>query len=136
MPPRSLHVALGYLPLLVGCAAIFAVSSMSQPPIPAALLFENSDKVLHAIAYCALAVLALVGAQARRGALSRGASLEATLIAFLYGVSDELHQGFVPGRSSSVADLAADVAGGALGAYVVGVMLLRAWGRRAARQPS
>lgn len=37
------------------------------------------------------------------------------LFCVIYGVSDEVHQLFVPGRYSSVADLAADAIGAGLG---------------------
>lgn len=133
---RAPHLrAAGYLPLVAGCAAIFAVSSLPRPPIPELLEFWNSDKLLHALAYCVLGVLALFGAWVRVGALSRGARAEAVIVTSLYGLSDELHQSFVPGRSMSGADLVADVAGGLLGALVVGVAILRARDRAGA-QPS
>lgn len=117
-------VAKRYLPALAACVAIFIVSSMRRPPIPEVLEFWNSDKLLHAAAYCVLAVLLLVGARARAGALTTGARVEAALLAALYGVSDELHQSFVPGRSMSGLDVAADALGAALGAFVVGALVL------------
>ncbi len=40
------------------------------------------------------------------------------LITFLYGVSDELHQWFVPGRHADGIDVLADGLGGLLGAYL------------------
>jgi len=40
--------------------------------------------------------------------------LGAFVITVLYGVSDEFHQSFVPGRTPDVADVAADAAGAAL----------------------
>ena len=41
------------------------------------------------------------------------------LIASLYGASDEFHQHFSPGRSSSVGDWVADSMGGAMGVFAV-----------------
>jgi VanZ family protein len=43
--------------------------------------------------------------------------LPVILAASLYGVSDELHQFFVPGRVASVYDVATDVAGSAVGSF-------------------
>ncbi len=129
-------VALRYVPALLGAAAIFAVSSMPRPPIPEVLTFWNSDKLLHTAAYALLATLVLLGARARTGRLGRAARIEAALVATLYGVSDEWHQSFVPGRSTSVYDLVADAAGAMIGAFVVGVVLLRAWPRSRGGQPS
>ncbi|MCC7071933.1 MAG: VanZ family protein [Deltaproteobacteria bacterium] len=126
------QVAIRYLPALVGAVAIFAVSSMSRPPIPEILEFWNSDKLLHAIAYAGLATLILIGARARTGHLGWSARLEAALGATLYGMSDEWHQSFVPGRGMSSYDLIADTAGACLGAFVLGVLVLRRW----PRQPS
>lgn len=134
MRRSSLNVALRYLPMVIGCAAIFAVSSMPRPPIPALLLFPHSDKVMHGIAYGVLGLLALFGARARAGGLTKGAQLEAALVAVLWGVSDEVHQHFVPGRSTSAADLAADATGALLGVFFVGAWLWRP--RGAPRQPS
>ena len=45
-------------------------------------------------------------------------------LAIAYGISDEIHQSFVPGRDASVGDLIADSVGAALGAGLV-VYLLR-----------
>lgn len=134
MRRSSLDIALRYLPLVIGCAAIFAVSSMPRPPIPTLLLFPHSDKVMHGVAYAVLGLLSLYGARARAGGLTRGAKLEAALVAVLWGVSDEVHQHFVPGRSTSAADLAADASGALFGVLVVGAWLWRP--RGAPRQPS
>lgn len=132
--PRGL--ALGYLPLLLGCVAIFVASSMPGPPIPTPLIFPHSDKLLHGCAYTVLGILAFFGAARRTGAAERPARIEASLVAALYGASDEIHQAFVPGRTSELLDLAADSVGGLLGAFVLGPMLWRAWARRRANQPS
>lgn len=41
-------------------------------------------------------------------------AVDTVIFCLLYGVSDEFHQGFVPGRSVSAVDLLADVLGAAL----------------------
>jgi VanZ family protein len=46
-----------------------------------------------------------------------------TVIVALYGVLDEVHQAYVPGRMSSVGDVMADTAGG----FIVAVMAYRFW---------
>ena len=77
-------------------AGIFYVSSLPNPPIP-----SGSDKGLHWLAYSGLAVLAvraLAGGIPRR--ISIGIALAAMLITIGYGVTDEVHQLFVPGRSA------------------------------------
>ncbi len=77
---------------------------------------------------------ALLGFFAARGVLltwnfSRNqAALWGGLLATLWGVSDEIHQAFVPGRNSSWGDGLADMAGAFLGAFCfvyLGVALVR-----------
>lgn len=86
-------------------ALIFFASSRSYiagPPI------ESSDKMGHFLVYGLFATLMV--------RLGRGwrAAVVAVLIASAYGVTDEFHQSFVPGRSVEVADWLADTCGAAL----------------------
>lgn len=76
---------------------------------PRALLHNAA----HVVAYGGMALLALL---ALRGAAAvrRGDLWFAWGVAVAYGGVDEFHQRFVPGRTSSVADLMADAAGAAL----------------------
>lgn len=64
--------------------------------------------------YCLLAGTVLYAAPIafRRGHLLRTAAL-VVLVCIGYGVSDELHQLFIPGREASVADVFADFLGAA-----------------------
>ena len=96
---------------------IFVLSSMSGlGPIPGGV----DDGVAHALQYAVLAALLLRGlAGARwRGVKVRAAAL-AVLLATLYGVTDEAHQWFVPGRTAEVTDLVADALGAAVAAGVI-----------------
>ena len=101
-----------WLPVGVYMAAIFYVSSLPQPPMP-----PGPDKPWHALAYFGLALLVvrgLAGGLPRRiGARTAAAAIA---IAVTYGLTDEIHQRFVPGRSADVNDLIADAAGACLGA--------------------
>ncbi len=100
-------------------ALIFTLSSMSQlPRVPGG--FEIDDGVAHAVAYGVLSVLllrALAGAR-WRGVSGRAAAL-AVLLASLYGVTDEVHQRFVPGRTAEITDLIADAVGAASAASLI-----------------
>jgi VanZ family protein len=103
-------------PVVLQMAIIFGASSLSNPgALPGGL----SDKAGHFAGYLILSVL-LVRALARGRA--SGATwrvlLVAVLGAALYGVSDELHQRFVPGRTPDVLDVAADSLGAAAGALL------------------
>lgn len=96
--------------------AIFVLSSMSEtPPLP-----DGFDKNLHALLYAGLAALlvrALAGGWFRTVTLLTVCS--AVLIAAVYGVTDEIHQWFVPSRQPDVWDVVADTAGAALAAIVL-----------------
>jgi VanZ family protein len=88
------------------------------------------DWMTHGAGYAVLAVLAC---RALAGGLGRPVTARvaafAVAIAVLYGVTDELHQSFVPGRVADAWDLLKD-AGGA----VAGALACR-WPRRADAQP-
>jgi VanZ family protein len=106
-------------------AAIFVLSEIEHPPGPP---FPAADKLVHLALYAVLGAL-LVRALAR-GRLARvtpGILLAAVGISIAYGISDEIHQGYV-GREPDAADLAADAAGAALAAAAI-----RAWGILARR---
>jgi VanZ family protein len=102
-----------WLPVLAYMAVIFALSSISQvPPLPG-----GGDKNLHALLYGGLAVLlvrAIVGGFRRR--VTMGAVLATVAIAAAYGVSDEIHQYFVPLRQADMMDVVADATGAAIAA--------------------
>lgn len=107
-------------PVALYMAAIFFVSSLSAPPVPGGV----SDKTLHVAAYTVLAILAV---RALAGGLPARVrprtAVVALAIAVGYGITDEVHQMFVPGRHADVADVIADAAGAA-----IGVALCWAWG--------
>lgn len=106
----ALRTAWLWGPAAVYAAAIFIASSVSEPPMPDAV----SDRTLHAWLYGGLALLvlrALTGG--RRANLTAGTAAAAVLGSAAYGLSDEIHQRFVPGRVFDVRDLLADAIGAA-----------------------
>jgi VanZ family protein len=99
-------------------AAIFAVSALPSAPLPSGM----SDTTGHWLAY---AGLALVTGRAVAGGVRPLTARQAAvtfLIAAVYGLTDEFHQRFVPGRSADVRDILADAGGAATAAG-----LLLAW---------
>ncbi len=105
---------------------IFALSSMSEPP--GAQGGEWRSQAGH------LSFFAVLGWLAVRFATIRWPRADAVTLlaccwafAVLYGVSDEWHQSFVPGRDTSFLDVVFDAAGAAIGVAVVPVT---AWIRR------
>jgi VanZ family protein len=98
-------------------ALIFYVSSLSDPGLPPGAM---SDKTAHFLVYGALGgalMRALAGGRsARMTALCVGAAM---LFATLYGISDEIHQAFVPLRTPDWRDVVADALGALTGAVAV-----------------
>ncbi len=102
---------LRFVPMVLVMGTIFFLSaqpgdSLSLPDIP------NLDKLLHAGIYGLLAAATLFGV-GRKSWLGRRrlSGLFVVLFCILYGISDEWHQAFVPGRTPSIWDLAADTVG-------------------------
>lgn len=106
-----------WAPVVAYMALIFGLSAMSAPPAPP----QVNDKLEHFFAYGGLALLALrATTRARWASLSWTTAGVAWAIAAAYGVSDEVHQAFVPGRTPDAADVLADALGAAVALIVAG----------------
>jgi VanZ family protein len=107
-------------PVCAYAALIFYMSSQSHPEDQMPFVTHFSDKVLHAVEYAVLGALCYRAFSGSRcESWRRQAILSAALFASLYGVTDEIHQAFVPFRDSSWLDWVADTIGGAVGAGVM-----------------
>jgi VanZ family protein len=108
-------------------AVLFFLSSLSHLPSPPGGL---TDKHEHFLAYGVLGALALRALTHGRWRDVRLRTVAgAILIASAYGVTDEFHQRFVPGREYDVLDMAADAIGSATSAGLL-------WAWRIIRQRS
>lgn len=116
---RRLRI-IGWAGAILLAIGIFLESSSSDIGSMLPNLPPGSDKVVHAFSYALLSAC-LTLATARPSVAVAGASL--------YGLSDEFHQSFVPGRTPDVFDLVADVGGAVIGALCV-VFLRRRLARR------
>ena len=110
---------------------IFSLSSLEPASVPGTFstLGWLRDIIAHAVLYAALGGLALLTlwawiAGARRRLLWMGV---AVLSGLLYGVLDEVHQSFVPGRESSPLDVFVDTLGAVLGVLAVRGLAQPAW---------
>ncbi len=90
---------------------IFLLSS--QPDIPAPDLFSQQDKMAHLLVFGMLGLL-LAFSLTPPAAASWRRVLLITALVTAYGVTDELHQYFVPGREANAWDVLADGVGGFL----------------------
>ncbi len=102
-----------WLPVLLHMALIFYLSSRSSFPVEVPPWAFFADKVVHMILFGLLGFLFL-RAWLRAEWKNYNWKAGITTIAFvaLYGVTDEVHQMYVPGRTPSSSDLIADVFGG------------------------
>jgi VanZ family protein len=97
-------------------ALIFVLSSIHSPPqLPSAI----GDKGAHAMLYSGLAALIVRALAGGWRPFAGGIAVAAVLFSTLYGVSDELHQLFVPTRTADLNDLAADAVGSAVAVAVL-----------------
>jgi len=96
------------------CLLLFALSAQPYLPLPGEI--PESDKMAHVLAY---GVLGWLWARAVSTSWSTWPTLAVLLSAIVftggYGLSDEWHQMYVPGRSVSLLAALADVCGGTLG---------------------
>ena len=117
-----------WMPVGLYAGAIFYLSAQPHPEeqLPSFLLKEVSDKVLHLLEYSVLGALCYRAFRwGLNGQVAARALIIAIVAASLYGVTDEVHQLFVPFRESSWLDWLADTIGAAIGAlswrFVLGV---------------
>ncbi len=107
-------------------ALIFAISSIAIEA-PVIDEFPFRDKGIHFVEY---GILGWLCARATAGTWPgaprwKTAALAAT-IATLWGLSDECHQFFVPGRSAEIGDAVADLLGAVAGAALWNAIFRRA----------
>ncbi|MBI9085381.1 MAG: VanZ family protein [Desulfobacterales bacterium] len=99
-----------WLAVALYCIAIFIQSaSPATPSLPA---WPGMDKVLHFTAYALLGILFFRAYQTTDlNHKPVRLAVASILSAALYGLSDEIHQSFVPWRNAEALDLAADTLG-------------------------
>lgn len=111
---RSARRVASLVALVSWSALMFRASSDRAPD--ALLALEIPDFVLHLAEYAVFGALGAWWIGAETGLEGRGLAIAVGILALSWGLADEWHQSFVPGRDPSAADLAADLAGGLLGA--------------------
>jgi VanZ family protein len=112
-----------WVPVVLYAGAIFFLSAQSHPEdqLPSFLFKYVSDKVLHAVEYGILSLLCYRAFRWAAGpAVARQAVVLAIVTASVYGLTDEVHQSFVPLRESSWQDWLADTVGATLAVVGVG----------------
>lgn len=115
------------MPLFVWMLLIFWLSSI--PRIPTIKVPIEMDKVAHVAIFFVLCWFSFRAFryQFRFRRAREYALLLALILTALYGVTDEYHQRFVPGRTFDYFDMAADAAGALL--FASAVQIKRGWKR-------
>ena len=106
-----------WFPILIYCLLIFIQSS--HPSIEHISDWPNIDKVLHFAAYALLGIFFLRALKTTR--IKNNLKLVlilSVLFASFYGISDEIHQYFVPCRNADLMDVLADLLGSIMGVYI------------------
>jgi VanZ family protein len=97
---------------------LFTLTSWPSPPrLPFVAGIPNSDKLVHFTLYAVEACLiyrSVKWAGRPRFSLARALAIVGAMA--VWGIADETHQKWIPGRSMEGGDVAADVAGAAAGA--------------------
>lgn len=126
-----MHIVFAWAPAVLYMAVIWLISAM-RIDNDAIELFPLKDKGIHFVEYTVLGVLvahACVRTFKHRGTLRP--LVVAVLVTAAWGLLDEMHQAYVPGREADPIDLLADVAGA-----ITGAALWYAWRMRGSRRPS
>lgn len=111
---RTVRILAG-LTLTLSAAVLYVAGAQ---PVAVNLFPEPWDKLAHLLTF------AVVGIAAGLAGGMRGWRMALCCVAgaLLVGGMDEVHQMFLPGRSASWSDLAADAAGGLLGAAALAAL--------------
>jgi VanZ family protein len=113
-----------WLPFLAYSGLIYYLSSQTITLEGVKVPFL--DKFAHFGIYFVWALLCCLALKATWPGLAPGWLLFwVTLGGALYGLSDEIHQSFVPGRESDLLDLLADTLGALVGAWVAATVRAR-----------
>ena len=109
-----------WAPVVAYAALIFMLSAQPHPErLFPSFLERLGDKLLHVLEYGVLAALCYRAFRhAWYGATALTALALAIVAATVYGISDEVHQAFVPSRTSDLWDVAADLAGACVGSLL------------------
>ena len=111
---EMLKKLLKWVPAVVICS--ISVYLSSQPTIEKMPSFWNADKLVHVVCFGGLSFWVAFACNLKANSLKE--IILPLSIVSIYGIIDEIHQSFTPGRSCSVFDWIADTVGAFLGALI------------------
>ena len=123
MPTKLKRFVFYWLPVVLYCLLIYIQSDKPTPEmIPS---FQFVDKLLHFAAYGILGILFYRAYQTLRiRDNTKLLMLLSVVSASLYGISDEIHQYYVPFREAEVADAIADMIGAVCGVCLYQLLIV------------
>ena len=111
------HFLFYWFPIFVYCTLIYIQSSYPSPEEVPQLPYI--DKVLHFAAYALLSALFLRALKMLPIKDNiRLITILGITLSSLYGISDEIHQHYVPYRDADIMDALADIIGSIFGVYI------------------
>ena len=123
MPAKLKCFVFYWLPLILYCLFIYIQSANPSPDQIPSIPFI--DKVLHGAAYGIMGILFYRAYQTLRIKDNiHMLMLLSVVSASLYGISDEIHQSFVPFRDAEVADVIADILGAVGGVFLYQMLIV------------
>jgi VanZ family protein len=107
-----------YIPLTVFWIILFILTTIPADIVPQ--FFNAQDKLEHFSAYFLLSILLCLTLhfQSKNAQLSNHAVLFTFILVLTYGIIDELHQSFIPGRTADITDWLADSFGASFGIWL------------------
>lgn len=90
---------------------IFYISSLPSPPNPVKANLELIPTLYHIIIFFLFSLFLALSSNKK----SNKTIILILAVSIIYGILDELHQFYVPGRSSSLSDIFLDSSGSVLG---------------------
>lgn len=96
-------------PFALALTVVFASNHAVPPEVAPLMIFAHGDKIVHFFVFGLLATLIVRLRLVQRNRTA--AVMIAVGLTSLFGVSDELHQAFTPGRSCDVFDWITDTSG-------------------------
>ncbi len=122
-----MHTLIAWGPAAIWVAVLFFLSEIEGTSRMSWVIVD--DKILHFLLYSALGATLAWGRARMRRPVPHWAVVS---VGMVYGLVDEWHQSFVPGRSPSLGDALADLAGTVAGYALVAGLL---WRHRESRFP-
>ncbi|HOK53797.1 MAG TPA: VanZ family protein [Armatimonadota bacterium] len=117
----TIRTILLWLPAVMWMTVIFVLSSFSSLPTPPG--FIGVDKLEHYTAYGIMSILVFVAMRGTRPDWSiLKVAVAVVVISAVYGITDEIHQSFVPDRQAEVLDWISDVLGAITGAGLASIV--------------